>query len=55
MPAARLASSSGAMLTDGPHPLAESHHQPISLFGRFTKRLGTLRFDRTTRPPEGSG
>ena len=27
----------GAMLTDGPDPLAESHHQPISLVGRLTK------------------
>jgi hypothetical protein len=39
------------MLTDGPHLLAESHHQPISLVGRFTKRLGTMRFDRTIRCP----
>ena len=38
----------GAVLTGGPDPLAELHHQPVSLLGRFTKRLGTTRFDRTT-------
>jgi periplasmic copper chaperone A len=42
--------ASRAMLTDGPHLSAQSHHQPINLMGRFTKRLGAMRFDRTTRP-----
>jgi hypothetical protein len=39
---------SGAMPTDDSYPLAQSHHQPINLVRRFTKRLGTKRFDRTT-------
>jgi AAA domain len=39
---------SGAMPTDEPHPLAESHHQRIDLVGRFTTHLGIKRVDRTT-------
>jgi periplasmic copper chaperone A len=42
--------ASGAMPTDGPHLSAQSHHQPISLASRFTKGLGTTRFDRTAGP-----
>ncbi len=40
--------ASGAMLTDGSHPLAESHHQLSKLVVRFTKRLGAKRLDLTT-------
>ncbi|MCI0429049.1 MAG: hypothetical protein L0210_00695, partial [Rhodospirillales bacterium] len=43
------AAASGATLTDASHPLAESHHQPFNLVVRVTKRLGTKRFDLTTR------
>ncbi|MGH6682250.1 MAG: hypothetical protein ACREDL_25700, partial [Bradyrhizobium sp.] len=31
--------------------MAESHHQRIDLVCRFTKRLGTKRFNLTTREP----
>ena len=41
--------ASGAMLTDGSHLLAQSHHQPIDLVVRFTKRLRTKRLYLTTR------
>jgi transposase len=44
----RLPELGRSIPADDSHPLAEPHHQRIDLVGRFTKRFGIRRLDRTT-------